>query len=76
MPPSRWRTFRPPSGGEVLLNRRLGIAPPTASNSLVPREILDALRTGTLLSSEVEGLNALFLGLSVFWLIHLCNIGP
>jgi len=46
--------------GEVLLNRRLGNAPPTATDSPAPRGILDALRTGTLSSSEVEGLDALF----------------
>ena len=46
--------------GEVLLNRRLGIAPPTSPDSPVPRGIFDALRTRTLSSSEVEGLDALF----------------
>jgi hypothetical protein len=46
--------------GEVFLNRRLGIAPLTAPDSPASRGILDALRTGTLSSSEVEGLNTLF----------------
>ena len=32
--------------GEVLLNRQLGIAPPTAPDSPAPRGILDALHTG------------------------------
>ena len=46
--------------GEVLLNKRLGIAPPTAPVSPVSRGILDALRSGTLSASEVEALDALF----------------
>ena len=46
--------------GEVLLNKRLGIASPTAPVSPAPRGILDALRSGTLSASEVEALDALF----------------
>jgi hypothetical protein len=46
--------------GEVLLNQRLGIAPPTAPVSPAPKGILDALRSGTLSSSQVEALDALF----------------
>jgi len=46
--------------GEVLLNKRLGIALPTAPVLPPPTGILDALRSGTLSSSEVEGLATLF----------------
>jgi hypothetical protein len=46
--------------GEVLLEQRLGIAPPAATASSTPKEILDALRSGTLSSSQVETLDALF----------------
>jgi hypothetical protein len=45
---------------EVLLNQRLGIAPPTAPVSPAPKGILDVLRSGTLSSSQVEALDALF----------------
>ncbi|KAG0514987.1 hypothetical protein BDA96_10G240100 [Sorghum bicolor] len=45
---------------EVLLNKRLGFAPLTALVSPVPRGILDALRSRSLSSSEVEGLDELF----------------
>jgi hypothetical protein len=46
--------------GEVLLEQRLGIAPPAATASPAPKGILDALRSGTLSSSQVEALDALF----------------
>ena len=46
--------------GEVLLNKRLGFAAPTALVSSASRGILDALRSETLSSSEVEALDALF----------------
>jgi hypothetical protein len=46
--------------GEVLLNQRLGILPLTAPVSSAPKGILDALRSGTLSSSQVEALDALF----------------
>jgi hypothetical protein len=46
--------------GEVLLNQRLGISPPTAPVSPAPKGILDALHSGTLSSSQVEALDALF----------------
>jgi hypothetical protein len=45
---------------EVLLNQRLGIAPPTAPVSPAPKGILDSLRSGTLSSSQVEALDVLF----------------
>jgi hypothetical protein len=45
---------------ELLLNQRLGIAPPTAPVSPAPKEILDILRSGTLSSSEVEAMDTLF----------------
>jgi hypothetical protein len=46
--------------GEVLLNQRLGIAPPTTPVSPAPKGILDSLHSGTLSSSQVEALDALF----------------
>jgi hypothetical protein len=46
--------------GEVLLEQRLGIAPPTATVSPAPKGILDVLRSGTLSSSQVEALGVLF----------------
>jgi hypothetical protein len=46
--------------GEVLLNQRLGIALPTAPVSPAPKGILDALCSGTLSSSEVDAMDALF----------------
>lgn len=45
---------------EVLLNKWLEIAPPTASVSPMVRGILDTLCVGSLSSSEVEALDALF----------------
>jgi hypothetical protein len=53
IPTSRW--------GEVLLKQRLGIALPTAPVLPVPKGILDALCSGTLSSSEVDAMDALFL---------------
>lgn len=47
--------------GDVLLNKQLGIALATTVVSSTPKGILNILRSGTLLSSEVEGLDALFL---------------
>jgi hypothetical protein len=46
--------------GEVLLNQRLGIAPPTAPVSPAPKGILDVLCSRTLSSSEVEAMDAMF----------------
>jgi hypothetical protein len=46
--------------GEVLLNQRLGIAPPTTPVSPAPKGIFDVLRFGTLSSSEVEAMDVLF----------------
>jgi hypothetical protein len=40
--------------------QRLGIAPPAATVSPALKGILDALRSGTLSSSQVEALDALF----------------
>jgi hypothetical protein len=58
--------------GEILLNQRLGIAPPTAQVSPAPKGILDVLRSETLSSSEVEAMDALFLAFNgcacdLFW---------
>lgn len=46
--------------GAVLLEQRFGIAPPAGPVSAAPRGILDALRSGTLSSSQVEALDAAF----------------
>jgi hypothetical protein len=46
--------------GEALLNQRLGITPPIAPVSPVPKGILDSLCSRTLSSSQVEALDALF----------------
>jgi hypothetical protein len=46
--------------GEVLLQQRLGIAPSAATVSPAPKGILDVLRSGTLSSSQMEALDALF----------------
>jgi hypothetical protein len=45
---------------EILLEQRLGIAPPAATVSPAPKGILDALHSGTLSSSQVKALDALF----------------
>jgi hypothetical protein len=52
IPASRW--------GEVLLKQRLEIASPAATVSPASKEILDALRSGALSSSQVDTLDALF----------------
>jgi hypothetical protein len=46
--------------GEVLLNQRLGIVLPTAPVSPASKGILDALRSRTLSSSEVDAMDVLF----------------
>ena len=50
-----------PKWGEVFLMQRLGIVSPPAPVSPAPKGILDTLRSGTLSSTQVEALDALFL---------------
>jgi hypothetical protein len=46
--------------GAVLLKQRFGKAPPANLGSPAPKSILDALRSGTLSSSQVKALDAMF----------------
>jgi hypothetical protein len=63
---SRWIAAQPlayiPTSklGAVLLEQRFGKAPPANPGSPAPKSILDALRSGTLSSSQMEALDVAF----------------